>query len=143
MNSGDSLNACFSIDAPLVPIIRRLSFRRIGDHVTGTAVAKKAAGGRELSFHKASKRWCKSDVFDGKKLTEYFCSGRSANDERGHRREGLPICCGPVESNCKQLGRRLKGPAMRWRTDNLIPMAHPLSLWTNQRWDHSMFKSPA
>lgn len=51
------------------------------------------------------------------------------------RRENLPISSGPMESTCKQLGQRLKGPGMRWRSDNLTPMAHLVSLWNDQRWD--------
>lgn len=51
------------------------------------------------------------------------------------RRQNLPISSGPMGSTCKQLGQRLKGPGMRWREDNLTPMAHHISLWTDQRWD--------
>lgn len=60
-----------------------------------------------------------------------------------YRRENIPISSGPMESTCKQLGRRLKGPGMRWRTDNLTPMAHLLSLWADQRWNHYWTKSAA
>jgi len=45
-----------------------------------------------------------------------------------YRREGIPISSGPMESTCKQLGLRLKGPGMRWREDNLTPMATLISL---------------
>ena len=52
-----------------------------------------------------------------------------------YTREKIPISSGPMESTCKQLGRRLKGPGMRWRSDNLTPMACLISLWNDQQWD--------
>ena len=52
------------------------------------------------------------------------------------RQEGLPISSGPMESTCKQLGHRLKGPGMRWRHDNVSPMATLISLWNDKRWDN-------
>ena len=38
-------------------------------------MAKKPKSGMELSFHKGSKRWCKSYTIDGKKKTQYFERG--------------------------------------------------------------------
>jgi hypothetical protein len=52
-----------------------------------------------------------------------------------YRDDGLPISSGPMESTCKQIGRRLKGPGMRWKRENVTPMAQLLSLWTDQRWE--------
>ncbi len=49
-------------------------------------MARRAAGGRELSFHKASKRWYKSYRVGDQKQTKYFCSGKSARDERSYQR---------------------------------------------------------
>ena len=51
-----------------------------------------------------------------------------------YRRDHIPISSGPMESTCKQLGLRLKGPGMRWNRDNVDPMAHLISLWTDKRW---------
>ena len=51
------------------------------------------------------------------------------------RKEGLPTSSGPMESTCKQLGQRLKGPGMRWRHDNITPMANLISLWCDQQWE--------
>ena len=52
-----------------------------------------------------------------------------------YRGEQIPISSGPMESTCKQPGRRLKGPGMRWRAENIPPMAALISLWTDDRWD--------
>ena len=38
-------------------------------------MAQKPKSGMELSFHKGSKRWCKSYTIDGRKKTKYFCHG--------------------------------------------------------------------
>jgi len=50
-------------------------------------------------------------------------------------RHGYPISSGPMESFCKQLGQRLKGPGMRWNRANVSPMATLVSLWVNDQWD--------
>jgi len=52
-----------------------------------------------------------------------------------YERRGWPISSGPMESFCKQLGLRLKGPGMRWSIGNVSPMAALVSLWTNEQWD--------
>lgn len=49
-------------------------------------MARQPAGGRELGFHKASKRWYKSYRVGNQKQTQYFCAGRSACDERSYQR---------------------------------------------------------
>lgn len=49
--------------------------------------------------------------------------------------QGWPISSGPMESFCKQLGLRLKGPGMRWSVENINAMATLVSLWTNDEWD--------
>ena len=43
---------------------------------------------------------------------------------------GLRIGSGPMESFCKQLTTRLKGPGMFWSTANVTPMAHLVSRWS-------------
>jgi len=48
---------------------------------------------------------------------------------------GYPISSGPMESFCKQLGQRLKGPGMRWNRANVTPIATLVSLWANDQWD--------
>jgi len=48
---------------------------------------------------------------------------------------GYPISSGPMESFCKQLGQRLKGPGMRWSVRNVNPMAALVSLWSDGQWD--------
>lgn len=52
-----------------------------------------------------------------------------------YRQAGWPISSGPMESFCKQLGQRLKGPGMRWSTKNVTPMATLVSLWANDEWE--------
>ena len=52
-----------------------------------------------------------------------------------YERAGWPISSGPMESFCKQLGQRLKGPGMRWNRQNVDPMAALVTLWTQGRWD--------
>ncbi len=52
-----------------------------------------------------------------------------------YKREGYPISSGPMESFCKQLGQRLKGPGMRWNIENVATMANLVSLWSNEEWD--------
>jgi hypothetical protein len=54
-----------------------------------------------------------------------------------YERQGYPISSGPMESMCKQLGRRLKGSGMRWSTANVTPMAALVSLWINDEWDRA------
>lgn len=49
--------------------------------------------------------------------------------------DDYPISSGPMESFCKQLGARLKGPGMRWSTSNVDAMAALTSLWNNDVWE--------
>jgi hypothetical protein len=44
-------------------------------------------------------------------------------------REGLPVDSGAMESLCKQLGLRMKGPGMRWSTKNVSAMACLVARW--------------
>lgn len=69
-------------------------------------------------------------------LLGYLDRHQDRMDYPRYRREGIPISSGPMESTCKQLGVRLKGPGMRWREDNLTPMATLISLWADKRWDN-------
>lgn len=53
-----------------------------------------------------------------------------------YRQAGWPISSGPMESFCKQLGHRLKGPGMRWANRNVNAVAAMVSLLASQRWDN-------
>jgi hypothetical protein len=53
-----------------------------------------------------------------------------------YERAGYPISSGGMESFCKQLGQRLKGPGMRWSIPNLNPMAALVCLWTQDEWEN-------
>jgi hypothetical protein len=58
-----------------------------------------------------------------------------------YERFGYPISSGPMESFCKQLGQRLKGPGMRWSIPNVSPMAALVCLWTQDEWDNHWRKA--
>lgn len=47
-----------------------------------------------------------------------------------YQADGLPIGSGPMESFCKQLGGRMKGPGMFWSTQNVTPIAMLVSRWS-------------
>ncbi len=49
-------------------------------------MAQRPKSGKELSFHKGSKRWCKSYTIDGVKKTKYFCHGNSVNDTTSYKK---------------------------------------------------------
>ena len=68
-------------------------------------------------------------------LRAYLLKNADRLDYPRYKREGWSISSGPMESFCKQLGQRLKGPGMRWSTANIDPMAALVSLWTNEEWD--------
>jgi len=69
------------------------------------------------------------------KLRRYLLKNACRMAYPEYKRMGYPISSGPMESFCKQLGQRLKGPGMRWHVDNVTFMAHLVSLWANEEWD--------
>jgi hypothetical protein len=58
-----------------------------------------------------------------------------------YTQRGWPISSGPMESFCKQLARRLKGPGMRWCYDNVDPIATLTSLYCCDQWDQAFPKA--
>jgi len=68
-------------------------------------------------------------------LRKYLKKNAARLDYPAFRKAGYPISSGPMESFCKQLGQRLKGPGMRWSKHNVTPMAALVSLWSNGEWD--------
>lgn len=68
-------------------------------------------------------------------LRDYLQRNAGNMDYPTYRREGLPISSGPMESTCKQLGLRIKGPGMRWNKESIDPMAELISQWCDRRWD--------
>ena len=50
-------------------------------------------------------------------------------DYPNYKQQGLPIGSGPMESFCKQIGWRMKGPGMFWSVKNVTPMAMVISRW--------------
>jgi len=73
-------------------------------------------------------------------------AGRTCPRCAGRRRSWRTVCAaspcataicissGPMESFCKQLGLRLKGPGMRWSTSSIDPMAALVSRWALDNW---------
>lgn len=68
-------------------------------------------------------------------LRAYLLRNADRLDYPTYKARGWPISSGTMESFCKQLGQRLKGPGMRWSIDHVAPMAALVSLWTNEEWD--------
>lgn len=54
----------------------------------------------------------------------------SRMDYPAYEAAGLSISSGPMESFCKQIGARMKGPGMRWNVGNVSPMASLVSRWS-------------
>ena len=52
---------------------------------------------------------------------------------------GLPISSGPMESFCKQIGLRMKGPGMHWSAKNVTPMGMLVSRWSMDPENASVF----
>lgn len=69
------------------------------------------------------------------KLCRYLRKHADHLDYPSYIKNGYPISSGPMESFCKQLGQRLKGPGMRWNRASVTPMATLVSLWANDQWD--------
>jgi rubredoxin len=70
-----------------------------------------------------------------KKLQNYVHKHAQHLAYPSYVKKGYPISSGPMESFCKQLGQRLKGPGMRWNRTNVTPMATLVSLWATDQWD--------
>lgn len=68
-------------------------------------------------------------------LRAYLLKNVDRLDYPTYKAKGWPISSGPMESFCKQLGQRLKGPGMRWSLTSIDPMAALVSLWANDEWD--------
>ncbi len=64
----------------------------------------------------------------------YLDNNADRMDYPTYERSGYPISSGPMESFCKQLGRRLKGGGMQWSGANVGPMAAKVSLWAIGEW---------
>jgi hypothetical protein len=67
-------------------------------------------------------------------LLTYLDRNAKRMDYPTFERRRYPISSGPMESFCKQLGRRLKGAGMRWTAANVSPMATMVSLWATDEW---------
>ena len=93
-------------------------------------------GGRAVWDRLRRARFRQADQQEAlRKLLGFLDRHATHLDYPRYRREEIPLSSGPMESTCKQLGRRLKGPGMRWRRENITPMAALISLWNDERWD--------
>jgi uncharacterized protein YhjY with autotransporter beta-barrel domain len=63
-------------------------------------------------------------------LCKFLDKHAAKMDYAKFREQKIPIDSGPMESFCKQLGLRMKGPGMRWKTGNVTAMARLVSRWT-------------
>lgn len=93
-------------------------------------------GGREVRRRLGHTRYRdaqRQEALDA--LLGYLDRQADRMDYPTYERRGWPISSGPMESFCKQLGRRLKGPGMRWSKPNVDPMAKLSSLWNTGQWD--------
>ena len=62
-------------------------------------------------------------------LAKFFDKHASRMQYPQYIREGLPVDSGTMESLCKQLGLRMKGPGMRWSVKNVSAMAYLVARW--------------
>ncbi len=93
-------------------------------------------GGRELWRRLRHAKYADADRQAAvEALRGYLLRNADRMDYPTYKANGWPISSGPMESFCKQLGQRLKGPGMRWSIRNIDPMATLVSLWANQEWD--------
>jgi len=72
------------------------------------------------------------------KLARFLKKQQNRMDYPDYEAKGWPISSGPMESGCKQLGLRLKGPGMRWRQRSVSPMSQMVALWCSNRWPQSL-----
>ena len=63
------------------------------------------------------------------KLIRFLCKHADRMDYPTYQAADLPIGSGAMESFCKQLTGRLKGPGMFWSVKNVTPMAMLVSRW--------------
>lgn len=62
-------------------------------------------------------------------LCRYLDKHSAKMQYKRFREQHIPIDSGMMESFCKQLGLRLKGPGMRWNVANVNAMANLVSRW--------------
>lgn len=74
-------------------------------------------------------------------LVHYLDRHAHHMDYPTYTRRGWPISSGAMESFCKQLGRRLKGPGMRWNLTSIDPMAALVSLYNCNQWQQAFPKA--
>lgn len=79
------------------------------------------------------RRGTKRQCADG--LLHYVAERREMIQYDEFERRGWHIGSGPIEAMCKATTRRLKGPGMRWDSDNAEAMMGLESLYQSRLWD--------
>ena len=73
------------------------------------------------------------------KLVRFFRKHADETNYPAYERQGWTISSGPMESFCKQIGLRMKGPGMHWSVKNVSPMAMLVSRWSLDGQHNSLF----
>jgi hypothetical protein len=92
----------------------------------------RAAGGAQVADELRQSAMSYSDLKHQRAvldLAKFFDKHAQRMAYPQYLREGLPVDSGPMESLCKQLGLRMKGPGMRWSTRNVSAMAYLVAKW--------------
>jgi hypothetical protein len=63
-------------------------------------------------------------------LAQFLRKHADQMDYAVYERQDWTISSGRMESFCKQIGQRMKGPGMRWSVHNVTPMASLVSRWS-------------
>ena len=96
--------------------------RSIDKRLRENGAAKLSA--RLKRVQKAIPQYWRVEAHEGlRELCRYLDKHASKMDYPTFEAAGLPISSGPMESFCKQLGQRMKGPGMRWCERNVTAMA--------------------
>jgi hypothetical protein len=77
------------------------------------------------------------------RLLHYVAERKEMMQYPDWERRGLHIGTGPVESMCKVTTQRIKGPGMRWDTDNAEAMMALEALEQSGLWDRYWAKTLA
>jgi hypothetical protein len=92
----------------------------------------RCAGGAQVADELRPSAMCYRDLRQQRlvlDLAKFFDKHAQRMKYPQYLKEGLPADSGAMESLCKQLGLRMKGPGMRWSVKNVSAMAHLVARW--------------
>lgn len=92
----------------------------------------RCAGGEQLAEELRGSAMSYRDLRHQRKvldLAKFFDKHAGRMKYPQYIRDKLPVDSGAMESLCKQLGLRMKGPGMRWSTRNVSAMACLVARW--------------